>query len=117
MTPDFELSTLPNGDTLLTVPTPAKQKCDFCRARPVVASYPCLDFGFEDANFYSRGAWAACQHCRKLVDGRHWDCLATFVAACEADSIADIPELTEFLRMVYQVFSQLRMGPAQEVTL
>ena len=114
-TPDLEISTLPNGDALLSVPTPQKQVCDFCRDSRVVVSYPCLDFGFEDANFYSRGAWAACSECRQMVDSGRFDDLARRVACIEASCTFEVLQLTEFLKMVYAVFSQLRTGPAQEV--
>lgn len=53
--------------------------------------------------------------CRRMIDMGFFSALATFVAEQEADSPVDVEALADFLYQVYQVFSQLRTGPAEEI--
>lgn len=53
-------------------------RCDFCSDRPVVAAYPCRDFTLPDCpEIGSRGAWAACAECARLIDTDQREALAS----------------------------------------
>lgn len=50
--------------------------CDFCSGREVEWSYPAADFIVDEAEWGSRGHWAACQECHDLIESGNREGLA-----------------------------------------
>lgn len=52
--------------------------CDFCSSTPVTYSFGALNFPAETSSIevWSRGDWAACDACARLVQGEHRQALA-----------------------------------------
>jgi hypothetical protein len=99
-------------------------KCDFCSGRLVVAAYPCRDFTIpEYPKIGSRGPWAACAECARLINTdqrealawRAWRLLANRSALCDLG----IPEDEGLARMraLHDLFFAHRDGDPVPVGL
>ena len=61
---------------------PSGPLCDFCSSTPVYKSYAAEDFVVDKGETAliseSKGAWAACERCAKLIDAEDWPGLTKY---------------------------------------
>lgn len=88
--------------------------CDFCSGTPITASYHANDFKIDSLSIpkvvdqHSRGGWAACEGCEKLLDANDWGGLIARVTETFEAKYGNIISREKLHRDFTELYAELR---------
>lgn len=92
-------------------------RCDFCNQDDMAFRIPVQDFEVPGLDGHmSRGDWAACRYCARLIEGNRWNDLLTRVMAAREQRGQDAgPEMRSWLSRLYRTVRKNISGSLKSI--